>query len=174
MTRSADLKRLVRERMRTTGENYTAARAALLAARATAPSGSPAPEKPVAARAAHEKLIRPFLRDGVLVQVPARRKARLAVLIEILARFEPGRTYTESEVGDVLRPVHEDVAYLRRELVDYGYLEREHSGTYWVAREAPAREGNLAQEVTPWEQEWLPGFLHGRWDDGASPDGGDR
>lgn len=174
MTRSADLKRLVRARMRTTGENYTAARAALLAARATAPSGSPAPEKPVAARAAHEKLIRPFLRDGVLVQVPARRKARLAVLIEILARFEPGRTYTEAEVGDVLRPVHEDVAYLRRELVDYGYLERESPGTYWVARDLPVREGNLAQEVTAWEQEWLPRFLDGRWGGGPSADGDDR
>ncbi|PWH06868.1 hypothetical protein DEO23_08185 [Brachybacterium endophyticum] len=183
MTRSSDLKKLVRARMESTGENYTAARAALLARDATDPdrltvdapasAGAPVPADtsasadaqapdPRAARARHEKLIRPFLRDGHLLSIPAKRKTRLAVLLELLARFAPGESYTEAQVGDILRPIHEDVAFLRRELVDYGYLERDGVGTYWTAQELPLREGNMAQEVTDWEAVWLPRFLDGQ------------
>lgn len=180
MTRHADLKRRIRARMRDTGENYTSARAALLAhevtrpehlsssvtpADAPAPSALPAMEAidPVAARAAHERLLRgAFTTDGRLVQIPRRRRARTAVLLETIARFEPGRLYMETEVGDVLGALHEDVAYLRRELVDYGYLQRDPAGTvYRLTDTAPLHVGNAAQEVTDWEQIWLPRFLAG-------------
>jgi hypothetical protein len=163
MTRSSDLKKLVRDRMARTGENYTAARAAILAREATDPHRLPtgSPQTPEAARARHEKLIRPFLQDDRLVSIPAKRKARLAVLLELLARFAPGEVYSEAQVGDILRPLHEDVAYLRRELVDYGYLERDGAGTYWTPSVPPVREGNMAQEVSDWEGMWLPRFLSG-------------
>ncbi len=169
MTRNSDLKQLVRDRMRETGENYTTARADLLAERATDPRGplitasSPprAVPDPVAARAQHERLIRPFLREGRLVQIPSRRRARFAVMLELLARFAPGETYTEVEVGEILGVLHEDVAFLRRELVDYGLLERDSLGAYWVTRTLPARTGNMVQEVTEWERVWLPRFLQG-------------
>jgi hypothetical protein len=162
MTRSADFKKLVRARMQQTGETYTAARAALLSKEATDPVHQADPEAARIARAQHEKLLRPFLRDGELVQIPSRRKARLAVLLELLSRFEPGVTYTEVEVNESLETVHEDVAYLRRELVDYGYLERDNHGAYWVTSTAPTREGNMSQETTDWERLWLPEFLAGR------------
>lgn len=169
MTRSSDFKKLVRARMERTGENYTAARAALLAQAATRPEriAVPAPD-PAAARALHEKLIRPFLHDGALERIPAKRKTRLSVLLELLARFAPGEIYTEAEVGDILRPVHEDVAYLRRELVDYGYLERDGVGAYWLPAAPPVRMGNMAQEVSDWEAVWLPRFLAGTL--GEEPD----
>lgn len=170
MTRSSDFKKLVRARMERTDENFTAARAALLAQSATRPERITvrAPD-PATARAHHEKLIRPFLRDGALESIPAKRRARVAVLLELLARFAPGETYSEQEVGDILRPVHEDVAYLRRELVDYGYLERDGVGAYWLPAVPPTRVGNMAQEVTDWEVIWLPRFLAGDLDDLAGP-----
>ncbi|MFE5776651.1 DUF2087 domain-containing protein [Brachybacterium sp. NPDC056505] len=166
MTRSSDFKKLVRARMERTGENFTAARAALLAQAATRPEriAAPTPD-PAAARAHHEKLIRPFLIGGVLERIPAKRTTRLSVLLELLARFAPGEVYTEADVGDILRPVHEDVAYLRRELVDYGYLERDGVGAYWLPAAPPARVGNMAQEVSDWEAVWLPRFLSGTLED---------
>ncbi|MFC0674172.1 DUF2087 domain-containing protein [Brachybacterium hainanense] len=159
MTRSSDLKKLVRARMARTGETYTSARAALLAQEAVRPGQDPAETR---ARAEHEKLIRPFLRDGRLLSVPARRRARTAVMIEVLARFEPGRDHTEPEVGAILEGLHPDVAYLRRELVDLGYLRREIDGSaYRLADRVPVRTGNMAQETTAWERLWLPRFLRG-------------
>lgn len=133
MTTDRDFKNLVRARMIGTGETYTAARAALLA------------EHDEAQRF-HDRTVRAFLRDGRLVSVPARRRARVVILLELLGLFEPGRDYPEREVNEILRPVHEDVAYLRREFVDYGFLTRSRS-VYRVADELPEVRGNVASEV---------------------------
>lgn len=155
MTRNSDLKRVVRERMATTGETYTAA---LAAVRATAP---PDREAYDAARAEQERLVGRLFTDGRIERVPAKRKVRVAVLLEVLARFEPGREYTEPEVNEVLLGVHEDFAWLRRELVNYRYLERE-GGRYRTAATAPVRRPVELQEIPAWEAVWLPGFLAGR------------
>ncbi len=40
--------------------------------------------------------------DGRIARVPAKRKVRAAVLLEVVRRFEPGRVYSEPEVNDVL------------------------------------------------------------------------
>jgi hypothetical protein len=84
----------------------------------------------------------------------------VAVLLEVLRRFEPGRDYSESEVNQVLLEVHEDVAYLRRELVNYRYLERA-DGRYRTVAQAPTRSAIERQEIPAWEAYWLPGFLSG-------------
>ena len=44
--------------------------------------------------------------------------------------FEPGRRYPEREVNRRLRAYHDDVAAMRRHLVDEGFLRRER-GEYW-------------------------------------------
>ena len=85
---------------------------------------------------------------------------RAAVLLEVLTRFEPGRTYSEKEVNEVLLGVHGDVAYLRRELVNYHYLQRA-DGRYRTADRAPERTPQQLQEIPAWEACWLPGFLAG-------------
>ena len=52
-------------------------------------------------------------------------------MLERLAlEFEPGIRYPEREVNAALRRFHDDVAALRRYLVDEGYLSRE-GGRYW-------------------------------------------
>ncbi|MDP9356578.1 MAG: DUF2087 domain-containing protein, partial [Chloroflexota bacterium] len=48
-----------------------------------------------------------------------------------LGRFEPGREYPEKEVNAILRSAHEDVATLRRDLVDFGFMVRA-NGIYRV------------------------------------------
>lgn len=71
----------------------------------------------------------------------------MTVIQELLTWFEPGRDYPEREVNGILRDAHEDVATLRRELVDYGYLHRA-NGIYRVASELPGRSAQLQQEMT--------------------------
>ena len=75
--------------------------------------------------------LRPFFDPhGRLIVVPAKRAKRLAVLDRLAQLFEPGERYSESEVNQRLRPVHDDVAMLRRQLVDEGFLDRA-GGVYW-------------------------------------------
>ncbi|MEV6685564.1 DUF2087 domain-containing protein [Streptomyces sp. NPDC051578] len=67
---------------------------------------------------------------GRLTAVPrkaARREQLLAHLGETL--FVPGREYTEPEVNDALRTVHEDCSALRRYLVTSGHLVRTRDGS---------------------------------------------
>ena len=148
MTRNSDFKQVVRARMAETGEGYAAARAALER------------EAYDAARTEQERLVARLFTDGRIERVPARRKVRAAVLLEVVSRFEPGRDYAEREVNEVLLGVHEDFAYLRRELVNYHYLQRE-DGRYRIADRAPERTSVEHQEIPAWEAHWLPGFLAG-------------
>jgi hypothetical protein len=154
MTRDSDFKQVVRARMAETGETYTAARAALEARAYDA------------ARDEQLRLVGRLFTDGRIERVPAKRKVRAAVLLEVLSRFEPGRDYAEREVNEVLLGVHGDFAYLRRELVNYHYLERE-AGRYRTAAQAPQRSAIERQEIPAWEAHWLPGFLAGHFLSGS-------
>ena len=71
-------------------------------------------------------VLRAFLdADGRLRAMPARRAKRLLVLDHLAQLFEPGVRYPEVEVNRRLRAVHDDVAMVRRYLIDEGFLGRE-------------------------------------------------
>src|ERR687897_1743134 len=91
-------------------------------------------------------VLRAFFDGSRLRQIPASRKKRVTVLRRLLERFVPGRSYPESEVNELLREAHDDVATLRRELVDYGFMVRDR-GIYRIATQLPARGATVAQEV---------------------------
>jgi hypothetical protein len=76
------------------------------------------------------RVLATFVKDGRIVTMPTKRAKRLVVLDHVAQSFEPGRTYPESQVNEVLRSFHEDVAALRRYLVDEGFLTRE-ANVYW-------------------------------------------
>lgn len=98
------------------------------ALRETARAARPQPGEP--ANTPAEAILRSFVVDGRLIQIPASRSKRLVVLDRLAAEFEPGQSYPERRVNDILRPWHDDVAALRRYLVDEAFLSRDH-GTYW-------------------------------------------
>lgn len=79
-----------------------------------------------------DRILRIFVRDGRLVQIPAVRSKRLIVLDWLAAMFEPGRAYAEKEVNETISRVHPDYAALRRYLVDDEFLHRR-DGFYWRA-----------------------------------------
>lgn len=68
--------------------------------------------------------------DGKLVQWPAKRTKRLVVLDHLAQQFDIGKRYKETEVNDLLRPFNDDVATMRRYLVDEQFLDRS-NGEYW-------------------------------------------
>ncbi len=98
------------------------------AVRSAAPTGEP--EQPLDPDADRAAVLRVFVRDGRLVQMPAARGKRRVVLEHIAACFEPGVRYPERAVDAVLRAWHPDHAALRRYLVDEALMARD-AGVYW-------------------------------------------
>ena len=81
-----------------------------------------------------DRMLRPFVLDGRLIRLPAKRTRRRAVLEHVVQSFEPGRRFPEREVDVVLRAWcaggEVDHVTVRRYLVDEGLLSRE-DGLYW-------------------------------------------
>jgi hypothetical protein len=76
------------------------------------------------------KVLRSYIPDERLVSMPKPGRKRRIVLEHIVQVFEPGRRYAEDEVNSMLRPVWDDVAALRRYLVEAALLDRT-AGEYW-------------------------------------------
>jgi hypothetical protein len=75
-------------------------------------------------------VLRAFIRDGRLLQIPAARAKRRVVLEHIVACFEPGIRYPEPAVDAILRAWHDDYVTIRRYLIDEDLMDRDH-GLYW-------------------------------------------
>lgn len=147
MTKDKGFKKLVRTRMTETGENFTTARTALLAANQTADSRSESVIAPEIARF-RAKTLKTFMPDGRIVSIPTKRRALVLVLIEVLAALDPDQVYDEKRLNGILGEFHPDFALLRRELIDYRLLERNaHTGEYWVNPNPPTHTGSQAQEI---------------------------
>jgi excisionase family DNA binding protein len=76
---------------------------------------------PQTKRAATE---RAFFKKGKLVSMPAQHKKRVYVLERVVEEFEPQTVYPEAEVNRILGQFFEDVAWLRRELIDERMMVR--------------------------------------------------
>lgn len=72
-----------------------------------------------------EKVIETFFEYGRLKAIPAQRKKERICLEEMVKSFEPGRTYQESEVNDILLGFHEDYCTIRRDMISEKLMERE-------------------------------------------------
>jgi excisionase family DNA binding protein len=62
-------------------------------------------------------VVRNFVKNGRIKNLPAQRKKRRYVLDHILRRFELNRVYTEKEVNEIIREFHEDFCTIRREFI---------------------------------------------------------
>ena len=92
---------------------------------------SPVPAAPPAN--AVEKVLADYLRpDGSLKEIPSQLKKKIIVYRYIAQHFDEGRHYTEKEINEILKRFHPDVASIRRDLFDLGFLERREDGSdYW-------------------------------------------
>jgi len=108
--------------------------------RASRALDSPRSRALAGAKDERSKVLASFFRDGRLTGGPSGDQRRLIVLEEIVARFERGRTYTEREVNDIIKPIFEDYTTIRRALVDYHFMNRS-EGIYWLG------EGRVAAQA---------------------------
>ncbi|MBM4430115.1 MAG: metalloregulator ArsR/SmtB family transcription factor, partial [Chloroflexi bacterium] len=71
-----------------------------------------------------KKVLGTFIHRGRLTQFPAQRSKQQIVLERLAEEFEPDHEYTEREVNRILVEFYDDVATLRRGLVEHGLVER--------------------------------------------------
>ena len=76
------------------------------------------------------KVLRAFVADGRITQIPVSAAKRRVLLDWLAQQFEPGRHYSEQMVNLTLGRFHADTAALRRYMVDEGILDRD-AGQYW-------------------------------------------
>ena len=90
------------------------------------------------------RILRNFLDgSGKLTAFPAKRKMKIYCLFYLAQKFEPGKDYAEQQINEVLLTWHTftDPATLRRELYDYGFLDRSRDGkVYRLAEKQPIPE----------------------------------
>ena len=79
------------------------------------------------------KVLNTFLSpEGRLLAFPVQRKKEEVILRHVVKRFRPNRRYSEKQVNEILSQFSEDTARLRRNLVEFGLMEREGGGgEYW-------------------------------------------
>ena len=85
-------------------------------------------------RVYRDKVWQSFFVGGRLTRIPAQLKKREIVLGKIAEAFAVNRSYTESEVNEILTRYHEDYCTLRREMIACGFLKREHETYTAVGR----------------------------------------
>lgn len=73
---------------------------------------------------ARDSVLRAFIRNGRLTGFPTYPAKTRIVLEYLVTSFEPGRSYPEAEVNEVLNAWHPDHAALRRLMVDGRLLTR--------------------------------------------------
>ena len=77
-----------------------------------------------------ERILRTWVKNGRLVDIPAQEKKKQVVIHWLAEQIDPERRWTEREFNQWLAQFNEDYATLRRYLVDGGYMARE-NGIYW-------------------------------------------
>jgi hypothetical protein len=84
----------------------------------------------------YEKIVRKNFPGGLRGPLKTFRlteKHKLIVLQEIAKHFEQEKVYTENEVNEILKLIFPDYVLIRRNLVEYGFLDRKLDGSqYWV------------------------------------------
>lgn len=78
-----------------------------------------------------QSVIDTFFEYGRLKSLPAQRKKREVVLRYILEPLEKGKSYTEQEMNDHILRYNDDYCTIRREMIAFGLVTREHE-TYTV------------------------------------------
>lgn len=71
------------------------------------------------------KVLRDFFEGPRLKEIPASRKKRSVVLHWLANLFEPGVSYTEVQVNEIIQRHHPDASTLRREMIGERLLQRE-------------------------------------------------
>lgn len=79
------------------------------------------------------KILKNYTRHQKITQIPVKLKKLQVILRWIATSFEADKLYTEAEVNEIIKRFHPDYATLRRDLVEFKYMQRERGGAhYWL------------------------------------------
>ena len=73
-----------------------------------------------------KEVLSTFFKYGRLIHIPTQRKKREIVLSHILEKFDFNREYSEKEVNGIILCFHEDFCTIRREMIAFGMMTRDH------------------------------------------------
>jgi hypothetical protein len=82
-----------------------------------------------------ERILRTWVKNGRIVDIPAQEKKKQILIRWVAGQIDPSRRWTEKEFSEWLSQFNKDYAFLRRYLVDSGYMARE-KGIYWRTPES--------------------------------------
>lgn len=77
-----------------------------------------------------QKILRNFVEDGRITQLPSRYKKQFVVMKWVANHFDFETRYPESHLNETLKQLHPDFASLRRYLIDHKLMTRENN-IYW-------------------------------------------
>lgn len=77
-----------------------------------------------------DRILKTWVKDGRIIDIPAQEKKKQILVRWVARQIDPARRWTEREFSDWLSQFNEDYAFLRRYLVDNGYMARD-KGIYW-------------------------------------------
>ncbi len=73
-----------------------------------------------------KEVLSTFFKYGRLIHIPTQRKKREIVLSHILEKFDFNREYSEKEANGIILCFHEDFCTIRREMIAFGMMTRDH------------------------------------------------
>jgi hypothetical protein len=80
-----------------------------------------------------ENILKNYIKNDKISNIPRAEKKKIIILQYLIQKFQRNKRYTEKEVNEIIKSMHEDFATLRRYLIEYGFMERENNGSiYWV------------------------------------------
>lgn len=80
-----------------------------------------------------ENILKIYIVNDRIIKIPRAEKKKIVILQYLLQKFQHNKKYTETEVNEIIKFMHEDYAALRRYLIQYGFMDREDNGSaYWV------------------------------------------
>ena len=71
-----------------------------------------------------------------MISLPKDDLKKQEILEDIAQKFEKEKTYNEMEVNEIINSFDvDDHVMIRRELINFGYLQRDpYKGTYWLIK----------------------------------------
>ena len=76
--------------------------------------------------AADRKVLDTFLEGERLTKIPDQLRKRMVILKWLANQFEEQVTYSEQQVNEIIQRHHPDSATLRRELIQFKFMQRDH------------------------------------------------
>ena len=66
--------------------------------------------------------------EGRITRLPSKHSKRVELCLALLEQVQPETNYSEKQINGLFFEVVDDFAFVRRTLVDMGYLERDSYG----------------------------------------------